>query len=436
MEINPERDIPVPPDMKDGGLEETATPFTLTTSSVIEPFDKRDKPVALGLNDYARHEQLGIGQVVEGPDAAEKILVRFIGGDEPRVRLSLRDRNLFGPIRLPEYVIPPVVVLPAEAAPDAGGIKAGLLTRDMLADLPQPEWLVEGILTRHAYAVLAGRRSTYKSFVALDWMLSLATGRTWQGRDTQQVRCLYVVGEGANGLEQRVSAWEQAWGIEVDPDWFVTYPKAINLFKGHQVGELVDVVSDGKFGLVGFDTLRRMSSGADANQERDMGPVIDNLERVKRATEDGSVLVVAHTDAANTKTRGSTAIEDDAEIVWRTDRDDGGNLELSCSKMKDAPDGAVVRLRAKPSHGSLIIEATGGTSSAEQPSMESQIKVLDALRFSFIGGAPSGKLLAASGLPDRTFYRAITALVQAGHVANTGTDKRPHYVITERVTAT
>lgn len=319
-----------------------------------------------------------------------------------------------------------------EEAEPTISLRAGLLTRDRLADLPKPDWMIDRILTRHAYAVLAGRRSTYKSFLALDWGLSLATARPWQGRTSQRARVLYVVGEGAYGLEQRVAAWEQAWGIDVDPDWFVVYPAAINLFKGGRVGELVQIVGEDQYGLVIFDTLRRMSSGADANHERDMGLVVDRLDRVKRATDNGSVLMVAHTDKGNNGTRGSSAIEDDADIVWRTEVDEG-LLKLSCSKMKDAPDGAVLDLQAKPSHGSIIIEA--GTDTG-QPSTESQIRLLDALRFSFPGGAHGGKLLAASGLPERTYYRVVAELVRAGHLVNTGTKHRPFYEVTQRITAT
>jgi hypothetical protein len=314
------------------------------------------------------------------------------------------------------------------------GIRDGLLTRDQLAELPKPEWLIQGILARHSYAVLSGRRSTYKSFLALDWALSLATKRPWQGRSTERVRTLYVVGEGAFGLDQRVTAWERAWQLEVDPDWFVTYPQAVNLFKGGRVGELVQIIQDDDFGLVVFDTLRRMTSGADANSERDMGPVVDRIERVKRATAGGSVLLVAHTDKGNNGTRGSSVIEDDADIVWRTDLDEEGRLKLRCSKMKDAPDGAVLDLRGRAAHGAVIIEA--GTDDAGQPSTESQIKVLDTLRFNFPDGAYGGALRRVSGLTERTFYRAVAELMRAGHIAKSGSVRSPFYTLSPSVTAT
>jgi hypothetical protein len=51
------------------------------------------------------------------------------------------------------------------------------LSRAELGDLPRPAPLIEGVLNRHSYAILRGRDGTYKSFLALDWALSLATGR-------------------------------------------------------------------------------------------------------------------------------------------------------------------------------------------------------------------------------------------------------------------
>ena len=84
------------------------------------------------------------------------------------------------------------------------GFDDEFLFGDQLDDLPQAEPLIEGVLMRHAYSV--------------------ATGLPWQGRRVEQVKVLYIIGEGAYGLAPRKRAWESARKVAVDPKWFVMIP--------------------------------------------------------------------------------------------------------------------------------------------------------------------------------------------------------------------
>ena len=62
--------------------------------------------------------------------------------------------------------------------------KAGFrfLTVGEVMKLPDPEWLVAGILPAKSIAQLYGGSGSGKSFVALDMALSVATGRPWLGK--------------------------------------------------------------------------------------------------------------------------------------------------------------------------------------------------------------------------------------------------------------
>jgi hypothetical protein len=296
-----------------------------------------------------------------------------------------------------------------------------------LADLPTPEAMIQGILPRHSYAILRGRDGTYKSFVALDWSLCLATGKPWQGRSVQRGRVLYIAGEGAYGLAARVDAWEAAWGHTVDPDEFLIRTSALNLHRpGPAFTHLLGVIEERDVELVVIDTLRRVSGGADGNSS-DMGAVVDNIDQIKHATIDGSVLVIAHTDKADNDSRGYSGIEDDADVVWHAKRDERV-LALSNTKMKDGPDGEAITLAARSAHGSLILEAA--TAADASTNTASQVRILDTLRSTFRDGAYSGQLLEACRLPKTTFYRALGDLREAKHVVNTGTAQRPFLVLT------
>lgn len=253
--------------------------------------------------------------------------------------------------------------------------------------------------------------------------LSLTVGRTWQGHPTQTVRVLYIAGEGAYGLTARVAAWEQAWDIKIPDDMLTTRATALNMFKpGPAFDHLLDHIAEGNYGLVIIDTLRRVAGAADGNSS-DMGAVVDNIDRLKRATDNGSVLVVAHTDKGDKDSRGYSGIEDDADVVWHAKREDM-NLHLENTKMKDGPDGKVHQLHASVVGPSLVLEEAGTTIPV---ATESQIRLLDTLRHTFPEGASGPNLMAVSELSKPTFYRALQELVDAGHVAKNGTRQRPFY---------
>src|ERR1700738_115861 len=65
-----------------------------------------------------------------------------------------------------------------------------ILTRSALRNLPDPEPLIDNVLDQGTTALLYGSWSTAKTFIALDWASSAATGPHWQGRDIKQRRVL------------------------------------------------------------------------------------------------------------------------------------------------------------------------------------------------------------------------------------------------------
>ncbi len=298
------------------------------------------------------------------------------------------------------------------------------LDRAGLLDLPAPQPLIERVLPRHAYAILRGRDHSFKSFVAVDWACSLATGKPWQGHATEPVRVLYIAGEGAHGLAARVAAWEYAWGRLVPPHMLTVRRTALNLHQpGPAFDHLLAHVTAGGYGLVIVDTLRRVSGAADGNSS-EMGLVIDNLDRIKQATDSGTVLTVAHTDKGDHDTRGYSGIEDDADVVWAAKRDEM-LLTLELTKMKDGRDGRTLHLEATEVLDSLTLNGLDGP--AKVNTTETQVKILDTIRDLFPDGVTGSELLATSGLAKATFYRGMKDLLAAGHVVNTGNKQRKFY---------
>lgn len=302
------------------------------------------------------------------------------------------------------------------------------LSRSQLLDLPAPDPLIDRVLPRHAYGILRGRDHSLKSFTAVDWACCLATGKPWQGHATVQVPVLYIAGEGAHGLAARIEAWEYAWGRLV-PDTHLTIRKtALDLHApGPAFDHLLEHVTSRGYGLIVVDTLRRVSGAADGNSS-EMGRVIDNLDRIKQATHDGTVLAVAHTDKGDHDTRGYSGIEDDADFVWAAKRDDM-NLTLELTKMKDGPDGSTVHLVANRTLHSLTLAGAGPEGPTAKVDTASQIKVLDALRIIPTDTATPAEIRTTAGISKSSAYRAIADLEKSGHIAAYKRGGRTYYAL-------
>src|SRR5688572_23683074 len=98
-----------------------------------------------------------------------------------------------------------VAVMPTSGKAPPGRFK--LLKLADLKALPQPEWLIKDLFRAQSQVVLYGPSGHGKSFVALDMALSIATGRSWFGRQAKQGPVVYVVSEGGRGTHNRVVAW-------------------------------------------------------------------------------------------------------------------------------------------------------------------------------------------------------------------------------------
>jgi AAA domain/Bifunctional DNA primase/polymerase, N-terminal len=241
-----------------------------------------------------------------------------------------------------------------------------ILRRDDLDRLPKPEPLIEDTLDRRTVALLAGYHGTYKSFTALAWAASVATGTPWMGRPVQQGKVLYIVGEGATGIDHRLGAWEEYHGARIASDDLHVLPVAIQLADQRALAEVVDYVEAVGFALVIIDTVARAAVGLEENSAKDMGVFIEAAEQIKRATEPGAVLLVHHTGKDKSTVRGSSALEAAMDTVYTTEGGDG-LIKLKRTKRKDGPMEDTHLLRFEPVAASGVLVSTKPT---ETPAVE------------------------------------------------------------------
>jgi hypothetical protein len=235
---------------------------------------------------------------------------------------------------------------------------------DVLA-MEDPEHLIESMVPKNGMTVLYGPSGTFKSFVALDWALSVAAGIPWFGRQVQQAPVVYVAGEGVAGMKLRIQAWQLSHGGADPTEHFHLLPNAVNLLDTDEMVRVAGALAGVNMelgqpcGLLIVDTMARALVGGDENSARDVGLFIANLDEIVRPL---ASLVVHHSGKDGGVERGSSALRGAADSMIKTERSekDKRNLTLKCAKSKDAeefPDGPLVIVPTGPSV-SLQIDLT------------------------------------------------------------------------------
>lgn len=301
------------------------------------------------------------------------------------------------------------------------------LTRSALRQMPAPQPLIANTLDHGTTALLYGKWGTGKSFIALDWAASVATGRPWQNRHTEQRRVLYIAAEGAYGLRARTDAWETGWDTPIADEWMTFLPRPVNLTRAADLINLEAFIDWGGYQLVILDTLARCMVGAEENSAKDTGIVIDAMTRLLAHTPEGRgvILGVHHAGKDGKTMRGSSAFESGVDTVYLTTKD-ADTITLERTKRKDGPEHDHHTLRLDPiaGTGSVAISVShqaGGTLSRTATLLSHFMS-----HFAHTG-ATATQLRDTTDMSRTTFYRAVNDLLERGEIINTGTDKRPFY---------
>lgn len=305
-------------------------------------------------------------------------------------------------------------------------LRSRLLSVDDLAALPPPEPLIDDLLMRGGLGVLWGKPGSGKSFIALDWALSVGVGAWWLGREVSQGFVLYLAAEGAPGLNERVRAWQSEHTIcKVRSDQFGLLPGTVNLFDQQWAEAAVRLAVELRPVLVVADTLARTMVGGDENTSRDMGVVVSVANRVQEVSG-AAVLFVHHDTKEGSTMRGSSALFGavDTSIECKAD---GQAVTLKCEKQKDARAFEPIRLWREEVGSSCVIRSQ--TAVRQPGDFTASQEKLRRVAWDSCGtdGLVPRDLMEVSGLAKATFYRSLKDLVGAGELVNVGTEKRPRF---------
>ena len=278
---------------------------------------------------------------------------------------------------------------------------------------------VDGFVT-----VLAGRRGESKS-----WLAQFACGAVHRDQDVlpfqhRSGRALYLDAE--SGLRLMGRRFVQAG---MDQGAFVVADGSGLHLPGDidQVGELVEHVGAN---LLILDTLRRLAPKMRENESDDVAPVMAALAGLSRQT-DCAVVTIHHRSIkwGAADTRGSSAIEDQADIVFVLEKVEGDpematRRRLRCTKMRVDREPGPLWLKFRKVAGFMTMsEAEPFEREPDEPraheALADRIRELAGEVNGGISPADLADLLGCSR-ETRSFKDAVRFLVELGEWEATG----------------
>ena len=172
-------------------------------------------------------------------------------------------------------------------------MKFVLLNNTDLQSKPPVKWLVHKVIKAEGLSCIYGASGSGKTFLTLDMLLSIATGRKWFGMKTIQAPVTYLCLESRGAIAMRIRAWEKNY--QPCPDNFKQIHDDFDFKNKKDVLELAELIncSNMNHGLIAIDTFNASIHGLDENSSRDMGVVLQNLKLLSKLTH-CAVAIVHH----------------------------------------------------------------------------------------------------------------------------------------------
>lgn len=301
-----------------------------------------------------------------------------------------------------------------------------------LQNLPDPEFLIDGVFQERSVAVVYAPPGIGKTTFAAAAAVSGATTKAFFGRRVlRPFTSIAVTAEDPSGFKARLGAAKRAAGCDLTtPIGVFTYPEAIDLRDPTSVTRFQHFVIQQKprfpqrLGVCFVDTYAAATPGAAENSSEDTTMAMAHARQLCEAL-DCTIVLVHHTNASGNRERGHTAMRGHADtMIALTPVDDLVQVEVS--KQRNGPSGqliATLKLVSEPNGPGMVFRLASDVLSGDLT--PNQAKALAALRDTFAdaGATSSEWQRACADIPERTFFRVVKMLLENGWVTMT----RPRY---------
>jgi len=248
---------------------------------------------------------------------------------------------------------------------------------------PPPRFLVGDYIIENSFVCLYAPPASYKSFLVIDWALSVAHGADWAGRPTRQAPVVYLAMEGQTGLINRALAWHHDRKLDAKGVPFAAVTTNLMMADNGQAdtAALIEAIRssmDTPPAMVCIDTLSRVMDG-DENTQTSMSAFVRHCQQIQEAF-DCTVLVVHHTGKAGSGARGSSVLQGavDTELQLKREAGNTGIVQLTVTKQKDIEEAEPMHLKAREityvSHGlapvrtSLVLDVVDAPNGTDKDS--------------------------------------------------------------------
>lgn len=158
---------------------------------------------------------------------------------------------------------------------------------------------VEDLLLEQCASVIYGPSNTGKSFWALELGAAVADGRPFMGLGTEKGAVVYVALEGETGARNRILALRKGCRLLADSPLYLCFAQ-LSMLSDSDVNKVIETAREAaalsgySASLVIIDTLSRSIPGGNENEGKDMGKLINSVDRI-RAKTGAHVALIHHT---------------------------------------------------------------------------------------------------------------------------------------------
>lgn len=142
---------------------------------------------------------------------------------------------------------------------------------------PDPQWIIKDLISERSTVMMFGASGSYKSFLALDICLSIATGTATFGSEVKKGLVFYGALEGRAHLKKARRAWRVLKGIEGKIENFFVGSAPMIGVEGEmqEFGDEITKRCNGrKPSMIVIDTLSKSMAGLNENDAQDAGKFI------------------------------------------------------------------------------------------------------------------------------------------------------------------
>ncbi len=238
-----------------------------------------------------------------------------------------------------------------------------ILTAAEILAMPDLRWIVQDIVLEDAMIQCFGEPGSFKSFIAQDVGLHIATGRDWHGHRVAEPQLVfYVLGEAVRGFKKRLAAWLSYHGLTADDlALFRLIPEPVQLVNVGDVAILIERLREhlgdthpGEVGLIVFDTLSMCLRGEKENAPEVMTAACGGV-RDLREHFGGSSWIVHHCGRDTTHDRGHTSLYGECDTVFQAIPSGPLAVDLKVRKQRNEEAGHTFRAELARAEESLVI---------------------------------------------------------------------------------